>query len=309
MRSVVCAGALTVLAGCHAERILGFVTAGDAGGNPSDAAGDARDATSAADGGSFGQPQVVTGLRGDSADVFDPSMTNEELELYFTSATAGLNDIWVARRVLTSDAWGSGALVADLSSPQNDQDPEVSVDGLNMFFASDRGGDGMRLYVARRRTRDTPWELPVRVNGLGASVLDAAPAVDRAQLTLVFASQRGTASDAHLFAATRPDSSAAWQSAAELTALSSTARDSDPALFAEGRALVFASRRTAPGTTTDLFQTARSDVSASFASRVEPLGDLNTGFSEEDPWMSQDGRHILFVSDRDGRRRIYEARR
>ena len=109
--------------------------------------------------------------------------------------------------------------------------------------------------------------------------------------------------------ATRPDASAAWQSAAELTALSSTSRDTDPALFAEGRALVFASRRTAPGTTTDLFQTARPDVSAPFASRVDPISELNTAASEEDPWLSQDGRHILFVSDRDGRSRIYEARR
>lgn len=294
--SVVFAGALAALTGCNAERILGFVNAGDAGGN-------------ASDGGSFGPSQVVTGLRGDTADVFDPSMTHEELDLYFTSPTQGLNDIWVARRTLTSDPWGSGALVAELSSPQNDQDPEVSVDGLNMFFASDRGGDGMRLYVARRRTWDTPWEQPVRVTGLGASALDEAPAVDRAQLTLVFASQRGAASDAHLYVATRPDASAAWQSAAELTALSSTSRDTDPALFAEGRALVFASRRTAPGTTTDLFQTARPDVSAPFASRVDPISELNTAASEEDPWLSQDGRHILFVSDRDGRSRIYEARR
>jgi Tol biopolymer transport system component len=125
----------------------------------------------------------------------------------------------------------------------------------------------------------------------------------------VFASQRGAASDLHLYAATRPDASAAWQSAAELTALSSSTRDTDPALFLEGRSLVFASRRTAPGTTSDLFQTARPDVNAAFASRVDPLSDLNTGASEEDPWLSQDGRHILFVSDRDGRRRIYEARR
>jgi Tol biopolymer transport system component len=61
--------------------------------------------------------------------------------------------------------------------------------------------------------------------------------------------------------------------------------------------------------TTDLFQTARSDVSSPFASRVDPISELNTSHSEEDPWVSQDGRHILFVSDRDGRSRIYEARR
>jgi len=324
VRSLVFAGALAALAGCDAERILALARAldaggnrGDASGNPSDvgdAAGNPNDAGDAAGnpndaGQSFGPPQVVTGLRGDAFDVQDPSMTFEELELYFTSATAGLNDIWVARRTLPTDPWGAGTLVTELSSPQNDEDPEVSVDGLIMFFSSDRGGAGKRLHVSRRRTRDTPWEQPAPVNGLGASALDQAPAVDRAQLYLVFASQRGAAPAAHLYAATRPDASAAWQSAGELTALSSTALDTDPALFAEGRGLVFASRRTAPGVTTDLFQTARPDVSSPFAARVDPISELNTGSSEEDPWISQDGRHILFVSDRDGRSRIYESRR
>ena len=167
----------------------------------------------------------------------------------------------------------------------------------------------MRLYAARRRTRDTPWEQPARIDGLGSSVLDQAPAVDRAQLYLVFASQRGAASEPHLYAATRPDASAAWQTPGEITALNSASRDTDPALFAEGRALVFASRRIAPGATTDLFQATRSDVSSPFASSLAPLAELNTAASEEDPWLSQNGQHMLFVSDREGRRRIYEARR
>jgi hypothetical protein len=288
-RWIVAAAALSALAGCSAERILAVAN--------SDA------------GPSFEPPQVVTGLRGDAFDVQDPAMNQEELDLYFVSATGGLNDIWVARRTSPTDPWGSGMLVTELSSVQNDEDPEVSADGLRMFLSSDRGGDGMRLYVSRRRTLDTPWEQPERVDGLGTSALDVAPAVNGTQLYLVFASQRGTAAELHLHAATRPDASAAWQIAGELTALTSTSRDTDPALYADGRGLVFASRRNASGMTMDLFQTQRSDVSASFASVVEPLRDLNTSFSEQDPWLSQNGRHILFVSDRDGRRRIYESRR
>jgi hypothetical protein len=313
MRSAVFVGALAGLAACDAERILAITR--DATGNPSDAGGDVSIADgNPGDGGQSGMPfgsaQPVTGLRSDTDEVQDPSLTFEETEIYFASPTGGQSDIWVSRRAVASDPWGPSTLVAELSSPQNDEDPEVSVDGLIMYLSSDRGGDGRRLYATRRRTRDTPWEMPARVDGLGSSTLDKAPALDRGQLYLVFASPRGPASVPHLFAAMRPDASAAWQSAAEITALSSAWEDTDPALFSDGRALLFASRRLTQGRTADLFEAARSNVSSPFASSLAPVSELNTpDYAEEDPWVSQNGRHIFFVSDRSGRRRIYEASR
>jgi len=71
--------------------------------------------------------------------------------------------------------------------------------------------------------------------------------------------------------------------------------------------VAFASRRLTQGGTTDLFQATRADASSPFASSLAPISELNTSASEEDPWISQDGRHILFTSDRSGRSRIYEA--
>lgn len=313
MRSAVFLGALAASPGCDAERILAISR--DATGNPSDAGGDANIPDgNPGDGGQsgtpFGSPQPVAGLRSDTDEVRDPSMTFEETEIYFASPTGGQNDIWVSRRAVAGDPWGPSTLVAELSSPQNDEDPEVSVDGLIMYLSSDRGGDGRRLYACRRRTRDTPWEMPARVDGLGSSTVDKAPALDRGQLYLMFASQRGTATAPHLFAAMRPDASAAWQIAAEITALSSAWEDTDPALFSDGRALLFASRRLTQGRTADLFEAARANVSSPFASSLAPVSELNTpDYSEEDPWVSQNGRHVLFVSDRSGRRRIYEAAR
>jgi hypothetical protein len=306
--------------GCKGERLLAVANAPNADGSPddgmvspTDAGGDLSDGGgNPIDGGQgwtpFGTPQLVTGLRSDTDLVEDPALTFEELELYFVSPTGGLDDIWVSRRTVTTDPWGPSTLVAELSSPQNDEDPEVSVDGLVMYFCSDRGGDGRHVYMSQRRTRDTPWETPVRVDGLGSSSLDAAPALDRGQLILVFGSQRGAATVAHLFSTTRAPGGP-WQTPAEITALSSAWEDTDPALFADGRALLFASRRLTQGHAADLFQAARSDVSSPFASSLAPITELNSDSTEEDPWMSQNGRHILFVSDRSGRKRIYEASR
>ena len=277
--------------------------AGGGGGNPTGGTGTQNDA---GPGTGFGTPQMVTGLRSDTDDVQDPSLTFEQLELYFTSPTGGQNDIWVSRRTVATDPWGPATVVAELSSPQNDQDPEVSVDGLVMILASDRGGGGMRLYASQRRTRDIPWATPTLIDTLGSSTLDEAPSLDRTQLNLAFASQRGAATVPHLFTATRPDASAAWLAATELTALNSTWEDRDPALFSDGAGLVFASRRLTQGGTADLFAAARPSETTAFTSLV-PVTELNTTYNEQDPWLSQDGTHILFVSDRSGHLRIYEA--
>jgi Tol biopolymer transport system component len=326
-------GALAALASCDAERILAFAKApgtagisgtgvagasgssggaGSGGGAQSDAGGSPGGATGTqTDGGAwkpFGQPQLVTGLRSDTDDLFDPTMTFEGLELYFASPTSGQYDIWVSTRTVATNPWGPSTLVAELSSPENDRDPEVSVDGLTMFLASDRGGGGMRIYVSQRRTRDTPWGTPTIVSTLGSSVLDQAPALDRSQLTLAFASQRGTATVSHLWSAKRPDASAAWQSATELSALNSAWEDTDPALFSDGSGVVFASRRLTQGGTADLFQAARPDENSPFQT-LAPISELNTSYNEDGPWMSQDGTVILFASDRNGPSRIYEASR
>jgi Tol biopolymer transport system component len=328
MQRAVLAGALVALGACNAERILAVatsdVTGSDGGGNASGASGSTGGAGGNASGAAgtsgtsgtsgtagqswtpFGTPQLIAGLRSDTDDIQDPSLTFEELEIYFTSPTGGINDIWVSTRTVASDPWGPSTLVAELSSPQNDEDPEVSVDGLTMYLTSDRGGNGRRLYMSQRRTRDTPWGMPALVAGLGTSTLDEAPTLDRSQLHFAFASQRGTASTTHLFAATRPDASAMWQAVVELSALNSAWQDSDPALFSDGAGLLFASRRLTQGGTTDLFQAARADASSPFAS-LAPIAELNTAAAEEDPWMSQDGKHIVFVSDRNGHSRIYEA--
>jgi hypothetical protein len=333
-------GALIAAAGCDAERVLAFASpsaaagrsgsgggsgtgggigsgggSGTGGGSPKDAGGSTDATVSQPDAGGwkpFGTPQMVAGLRSATNDVFDPSMTFEGLELYFTSPTSGQNDIWVSARTVATDPWGPSTLVAELSSPQNDQDPEVSVDGLTMYLASDRvgdgGGAGMQIYVSQRRTRDTPWGTPTLVNGLGSSTVDEAPGLDRTELNLAFASQRGTEPDVHLFTATRPDTSASWQNVAELSALNSAWEDTDPAMFSNGSGLVFTSLRLTQGGTADLFQAARPDEDSPYQS-LAPIAELNTSHNEEGPWMSQDGTTILFASDRSGTMRIYQASR
>ena len=256
----------------------------------------------------FSAPTLVGGLRADTMDVHDPSLTADELEIYISSDTNALADIWTSTRTSASAAWKPAVIQTDLSSPGNDLDPDVSPDGLVLTFASDRAGGGYRLYVSRRAARGQPWGTPQLVSGLGASTLDMGPTVDPTGLNMVFASQR-TTTDAILYRASRTDPQGAWTDVTALSEINSSRQDENPALFDHALSLVWSSRGPSNGGTSDLFEASRPALSAPFSSPPVALDSLNSADDwDGDPWMSQDGHHVVFVSDRTtGVSQLYEA--
>jgi len=291
LTGIVCAGL-----GCmRPERIVAVKTTEDAGLDV------ARQSP-------FSPPTLVAGLLADNIDVHDPTLTQDELEIYFSSQTNGLFDIWTSTRTLANPTFASPTLVSELSSPGNDLDPDVSLDGLVLYFSSDRSGMGYRLYVSRRSARDQPWGAAQEMSGLGTSTLDMGPTVDPTGLMMVFASERDQV-PLGLYAATRSDPLGAWQAVRALSEINSVRQDENPALFDDGLSLFWSSRGPSDGSTSDLFETARPTASLPFSANVTPADSLNSPTDwEGDPWLSQDGRHILFVSDRvTGVSRIYEA--
>ncbi len=256
----------------------------------------------------FSEPTLVTGLRADTLDLHDPCLTADELEIYVSSDTNAVSDIWTSTRPGINSAWKPAIIQAELSSPGNDVDPDVSPDGLTITFSSDRAGDGYRLYVSRRSARGQRWGVPQQMTGLGSSTLDMGPTVDPSGLNMVFASERNTI-NAGLYRASRPDPQASWTDVTALSEINSSRQDENPALFDHGLSLVWSSRGPSNGSTSDLFQVSRPTVSQPFSRTPIPLDRLNSpDHWDGDPWMSQDGHHIVFVSDRTtGVSQLYEA--
>lgn len=289
----------------------GGAAAGGAGAVPgADAASDADGRADAGTSAPFGAPVMVAGLRTVADTLQDPTLSSDELELYFMSVTGTNADIWRSQRARATDAWGPASVVTELSGTAQDQDPELARgDGLTIYFSSDRGADTgtMHLWFARRTARNQPWGAPEQITTLGTSRADVAPTVDTAGVRLMFASLRNNNPDYHLFAASRPDVTAPWGSVEEQVAINSDYQDRDPAFFDQGNSLVFASRRTGQGRTSDLFLVKRPDALAAFAGVPSPINELNSDAWEGDAWLSESGGHILFVSDRTGIARIYEA--
>jgi WD40 repeat protein len=115
------------------------------------------------------------------------------ITLYFVSnrpGGLGRNDIYASTLNENGDeeAFGPAVLVAELSSPFNDQGPSIRRDGLEIFLGSDRPGSippapGLPsqvgdLWVATRASTSDPWSTPVNVGPIvNSEFIDAGPAL------------------------------------------------------------------------------------------------------------------------------------
>ena len=105
--------------------------------------------------GCFGPAVLVTELSSPMAENA-PSIRRDGLEIFFHSnrtGSIGLNDLWVATRESTHDAWSTPVnLGATINTAFADQQPYLSSDNTTLFFASDRPGGfgGQDLYMITR---------------------------------------------------------------------------------------------------------------------------------------------------------------
>ena len=121
---------------------------------------------SSRDSGSSGDHDLYHSLRVDSSFVaperlgelatgFDegaPVVSADGLALYFRShrpAELAGDNIYVARRASTGDAWGPAALVEAVNSDAGEEPSWLSVDGCRLYLTSDRSGNA-DVYLATR---------------------------------------------------------------------------------------------------------------------------------------------------------------
>jgi hypothetical protein len=253
--------------------------------------------------GPWGAPRAV--FPPGAADDDDPTLTADLLELYWNRN----GDIYVATRPSTAAPWSAPAVVAELSGPAFETTPEVSGDGLTMYFASDRpGGLGNTdLWISERPARGAAWGAPNPVPALSSYTVDGAGGFTADGLLIVIGSERKANTDYDLYESTRPDRASAWSAPVELAVLDSSANDWSPHLTPDALTLYYVSYRSTVG---DLYVAHRPAIGQSFGP-PRRIDELASEASDSDPWISPDGHHLVFASDRDsiGLQAIYEATR
>jgi dipeptidyl aminopeptidase/acylaminoacyl peptidase len=262
--------------------------------------------------GPFSAPTVVTLFDSNTTDIHGTSLTPDELEIYFSCARQGEASfhIWSSTRTAKDAKWTTATMVNEITGSGNDHDPDVSPDGLTLYFASDRAGAGYQLYVSRRDTREQQWSSAALMDGQGlsSSTLDVrGPSVNPSGLFMTFCSAPRGTEDFKLYSASRTDPLEPWENVQELSGINSGVADADPALFHDSLSIIWSTR--APSNKSwDLVEVSRSDQSAPFSDSPTRLDSLNTDSSERYPWVSQDGTHILFSRESvGGPGVIYEA--
>lgn len=232
----------------------------------------------------------------------DPSLTGDQLELYFNRA----NDIFVTKRAAITDAWGPLTVVTELSQANiTDTTPEVTYDGLTIFLASNRAPltGVLDLYVATRASRAAPFGTPTKVTELTTDQREAAPASGNG-LDLVFESNRNGNNDT--FLAQRPNAGAAFGTPVPVAAVNTASSDGNPMLSADGLELFINSDRSGNN---ELLVATRASLADAFGPPV-PIAEVNDpAADDQDPWISEDGRTLYFTSDRDGTLRLWQSAR
>jgi hypothetical protein len=126
-----------------------------------------------------------------------PSISPDGLSLFFFSERpggSGGKDLWVTTRIRVSEPWGTPVnLGPTVNSSSEDATPDISADGLALFFFSTRSGGygNYDLWVTTRTTLSSPWGSPVNLGPtINSSTFDFSPNISADGSTLYFNSGR-----------------------------------------------------------------------------------------------------------------------
>jgi len=198
----------------------------------------------------WSKPVHLGGAVNSGAQDYGPSISGDELTLYFRSIRVGglgQGDIWVSTRASKDAPWPDAVNAGSGINTSSDECmPFISADGLELYFGSTRpGGSGADdIYVVTRPTTGSDWSDPVNLgSAVNSGAVDACPSISPDGLTLFFNSTRdGGFGNYDLYVTTRPNKEAPWSTAVNLGESINTADDEmTPSFWADGSVIYFCS--------------------------------------------------------------------
>lgn len=258
----------------------------------------------------FGEPVNLGPAVNSSARDEEPGISADGLSIYFCSLRSGGYggyDMWVTTRATTQDDWGPPVnLGSPVNSSSDDFSEDISADGLELYFGSNRpGSSGYDIWVAKRATTESTWGTPINLGpSVNSSATEGCPAISDDGLELYFWSDRsGGFGSYDIWVARRETKEEAWGMAVNLGSnINSSTSDLCTDVSPDGLLLIFVSARAGGygGSLGDLWLTRRSAISDPWGPPVNLGPMVNGSSSENGPCLSADGSMLYFSSDRAG---------
>jgi len=172
----------------------------------------------------------------------EPAISPDGLELYFTLYANYI--IRVCSRPSKDAPWSNPEPLGPPVGAYGAYCPEVSADGLSLYFASPTrpGGYGSRdIWVSNRAKTSDPWSEPINLGPtVNSTTYDAYPSISSDGLCLFFASRRlDVYGEPDIWVTTRPTTDAEWGPPFNYPSLNSPGQDFDPAISPDGSVLYF----------------------------------------------------------------------
>jgi len=267
-----------------------------------EAGAEERDGAAAPVLGPFGDPSPLADFAGSD----DPSFTRDGLEAYLDA-----NDddrIHVATRASLDDPWGEPIPLEAVGNDSNGKTPWITPDGLQLYFAADReGGAGVSdVWWIERPDRDSPWGEPAPVTNVNTAREEFAPSLSADGLQLLLTRANVGLGAQELWLSVRDSVEAPWNDPVLLPVNDPTKKDSDAVFSPDALEIWWV--RAVSSDDDDLYFARRPAIGEPFTTPT-PATELNSTAPEGDPWLSADGREIVFFSTRTGEKLLYRATR
>lgn len=229
-----------------------------------------------------------------------PFVTDDGMELYYIHD----GDVYVA--TLSGGAFGAGTRVDSLSSGTSEGRAWVASSGQLAFFSSNRNGGGpgggAHLWRATRPDTSSAWTADQMYLGTVNATNELSNPFLSPDLLHMYYGSKGDG----ISLAERASVDDAFGAGATITSLSGPVGDDDaPTISADGRLIVFESRRTGND---ELFYATRADATAMFSTPALVPTVNAPNRADTSPALSADACRLYFSSDRGGTQDLYVAK-
>lgn len=124
-----------------------------------------------------------------------PFVSDDGLVLLFSSnrsGGSGASDLWEARRTSTSVPFGVPAPLEGINTSSDETSPQLSSNGLELYFSSDRpGGVGEHdIWVAKRSDISASFQAPGLLPNVNTALDEFDPSLSPDEQELVYSSER-----------------------------------------------------------------------------------------------------------------------